>query len=167
MALLADTFQRLGRSARCVQADLSAALPDEAPWARRQQYDRILLDAPCTATGVLRRHPDIRLLRRPSDAAAFAAVQQRMLQHCFELLKIGGRLLYVTCSILKAENEAVIEAFLAQRPEAVLVPLGEAGPWPSTARMLRCGISLLPGSEADSDGFYYAALTKVAKAQHS
>ncbi len=167
VAMMRENFRRLGRQAHCVQADLSADLQAKDAWAQAEQYDRILLDAPCSATGVMRRHPDIRLLRRPSDAMAFAALQTRLLQQCFRLLRPGGRLLYVTCSVLLQENESVVESFLAQEPLAKGVPPEQLGATPPGARLLRCGMQLLPGNEAETDGFYYAALTRVAKAQHS
>jgi 16S rRNA (cytosine967-C5)-methyltransferase len=165
--MMRDNFSRLGRDAHCVQADLAAELPASEAWAQADRYDRILLDAPCSATGVLRRHPDIRLLRRPSDAAAFAALQSRLLRQCFRMLQPGGRLLYATCSVLAQENEAVIESFLASESCATGVSPAALGLIPADARMLQRGIQLLPGNEAETDGFYYAALTKVAKAQHS
>jgi 16S rRNA (cytosine967-C5)-methyltransferase len=166
LAMMRENFRRLGREADCVQADLSKPLPQDATWAQPNSYDRILLDAPCTATGVLRRHPDIRLLRRPSDVAAFAAIQTRLLQQCFALLRPGGRLLYSTCSILKLENEGVVGAFVASESTASVLPLRPLA-LPSSHRMLQCGMTVLPGNQAETDGFYYAALTKVAKAQHS
>jgi 16S rRNA (cytosine967-C5)-methyltransferase len=150
-----------------VQADLGAGLPADADWAQPDTYDRVLLDAPCSATGVMRRHPDIRLLRRPSDAAAFAALQTRLLQQCFKLLRPEGRLLYVTCSVSKRENESVVQAFLAAEPLAARIAPADLGARPKDAVLLQCGMQLLPGNEARTDGFYYAGLTKVAKAQHS
>ena len=167
VAMMRDNFLRLGREARCVQADLGAALPADAAWAQPETYDRVLLDAPCSATGVMRRHPDIRLLRRPSDAAAFAALQTRLLQQCFKLLRPGGRLLYVTCSVSKRENESVVQAFLAAEPTSAGIAPAILGVTPKDAVLLQCGMQLLPGNEAQTDGFYYAGLTKVAKAQHS
>jgi 16S rRNA (cytosine967-C5)-methyltransferase len=167
VAMMRDNFLRLGREARCVQADLGAGLPADAAWAQPDTYDRVLLDAPCSATGVMRRHPDIRLLRRPSDTAAFAALQTRLLQRCFKLLRPGGRLLYVTCSVSKRENESVVQAFLAAEPMAAGIAPANLGVTPKDAVLLHCGIQLLPGNEAQTDGFYYAGLTKVAKAQHS
>ena len=167
MAMMRDNFLRLKRSAHCVQADLAAELPADAEWAQANHYDRILLDAPCSATGVLRRHPDIRLLRRPTDAAAFAALQGRLLRQCFRMLRPGGRLLYATCSVLRQENEAVVETFLASETNASSISPATFESAGSGARVLQCGIQLLPGNEAETDGFYYAGLTKVAKAQHS
>lgn len=167
LAMMRENFLRLGREARCVQADLAAALPADAAWAQADSYDRILLDAPCSATGVMRRHPDIRLLRRSNDAAAFAALQTRLLQQCFQLLRPGGRLLYATCSVSKRENESVVQAFLEAEPAAMSIAPVSLGVTPKDAMLLQCGMQLLPGNEAQTDGFYYAGLTKVAKAQHS
>jgi 16S rRNA (cytosine967-C5)-methyltransferase len=167
LAMMRENFVRLGREARCIQADLGADLPAAADWAQPESYDRILLDAPCSATGVMRRHPDIRLLRRLSDAAAFAALQTRLLQHCFKLLRPGGRLLYATCSVSRRENESVVQAFLAAEPLAAGIAPATLGAVPKGAFLLQCGMQLLPGNEAQTDGFYYAGLTKVAKAQHS
>ncbi|MFO1409782.1 MAG: hypothetical protein U1F06_05305 [Steroidobacteraceae bacterium] len=87
-------------------------------WWDGRPFDRILLDAPCSATGVLRRHPDIRLLRRASDIGPLAELQRRALAAAFALLKSGGRLLSATCSILPEENAAVVDAFLAAEPAA-------------------------------------------------
>jgi 16S rRNA (cytosine967-C5)-methyltransferase len=106
----------------------------------------------------MRRHPDIRLLRRPGDIPGFAATQRRLLDRCLSLLRPGGRLLYSTCSLLADENDAVVEAALAAMPGARLTDAGTqalAPPW-FAARM---GVQLLPGDEALTDGFYYACLT--------
>lgn len=151
---VADNLQRLRREARLVHADLRAA-PD---WWDGRPFDAILLDAPCSGTGVIRRHPDIKLLRRSSDTAAFAALQLALLKACWPLLRPGGRLLYATCSVLPAENSAVIGAFLAGEPTArelelapppgLVPPLHQGGP----------GGQRLPG--AGGDGFYYACLAR-------
>jgi 16S rRNA (cytosine967-C5)-methyltransferase len=109
---------------------------------------------------VIRRHPDIKLLRRASDIEAFAITQRRILGTAFELLRQGGRLIYCTCSVLPAENERVVAAFLSDEPRA------RAAPWPET--LLRppgllertVGWQLLPGGDAGTDGFYYASLDK-------
>jgi 16S rRNA (cytosine967-C5)-methyltransferase len=152
---IAQNLKRLRREARLVAADLGS----EPGWWDGVGFDRILLDAPCSSLGVIRRHPDIKLLRRPGDIAALAATQQRLLSRCLELLKPGGRLLYSTCSWLPEENEQVVAAILTANPRAR--PLGLEGslppPVPWQARSL--GVQLLPGSKADTDGFYYACLT--------
>ena len=127
-------------------------LDDEAP------FDRILLDAPCSATGVIRRHPDIKLLRRAEDIPAFARTQGALLDRCFSKLAPGGRLVYVTCSVLPEENERVVQAFLARTPAACVLPWPPGIEFPPQAVAGPCGVQLLPGGEADSDGFYYACL---------
>jgi len=152
--LIAQNMRRLRRHARLVGADLRTDLS----WWDGVAFDRILLDAPCSSTGVIRRHPDIRLLRRPEDVPVFAATQRRLLDRCLGLLRSGGRLLYSTCSLLSDENERVIEALLSSNPRVRMVPIGDLGaaaPW--LARPL--GVQLLPSTAAQSDGFYYACLT--------
>lgn len=151
---VADTLERLGRSARLRRLDLCApeALADEQP------FDRILLDAPCSSTGVIRRHPDIKLLRREQDLAAFAARQRQLLRSLFARLAPGGLLLYATCSVLPQENEAVVAEFMAEEPRACAEPWPERLPLPPGAIATGCGTQLLPGAAADTDGFYYALL---------
>jgi 16S rRNA (cytosine967-C5)-methyltransferase len=151
---VADNLRRLGRKARLVHADLRAA-PE---WWDAQPFDAILLDAPCSGTGVIRRHPDIKLLRRPGDMAAFAAAQLALLKACWPLLRPGGRLLYATCSVLPAENEAVIGAFLAGEPGAREAELEAAASLCPPLRRCAHGWQLLPG--AGGDGFYYACLKR-------
>jgi 16S rRNA (cytosine967-C5)-methyltransferase len=152
---IADNLQRLHRSAHLVTADLR-----EAPsgWSE-QRFDRILVDAPCSATGVIRRHPDIRLLRRPTDVSALAPTQQGILERCLNLLKPGGRLLYSTCSVLPAENERIVEAVLASTPRARVLALPEGVTLPPDCLPRPIGMQLLPGNAAQTDGFYYACLT--------
>lgn len=127
-----------------------------ATWQAEQLFDAILLDAPCTATGVLRRHPDIRLLRQAGDVEQTARLQAKLLNNLWKQLKVGGELVYVTCSLLKAENEQQIAAFLARTPSAVEVPIeadwGQARPH---------GRQLFPVAEG-GDGFYFAKLRKTA-----
>lgn len=118
-----------------------------------KQYDRILLDAPCSATGVIRRHPDIRWLRKATDIENTVALQKVILAQIWQRLKPGGTLLYATCSILKQENEQQIAAFLATQADASLVPLHE-NDTPECP-----GLQILPG-QAQMDGFYYARLLK-------
>lgn len=145
-----DTLQRLGLQAGLVTAN--AAEPPQA-W-REQPFDRILLDAPCSATGVLRRHPDIRLLRRAADIPALAARQAAILDALWPCLKPGGKLLYVTCSILPAENADQIEAFMQRHSDAGALPTAD-----SWGHALGAGRQTLPG-EQDMDGFFYALLEK-------
>jgi 16S rRNA (cytosine967-C5)-methyltransferase len=154
LELIAQNLSRLRRQARLVAADLRT----DISWWDGVAFDRILLDAPCSSTGVIRRHPDIRLLRRPGDIPGFAATQRRLLDRCLSLLRPGGRLLYSTCSLLAEENDAVVEAALAANPKARQTSAGmlaEVPPW-FTGRL---GVQLLPGDEALTDGFYYACLT--------
>ncbi len=145
-----DNLTRLGLKARLVAGD--ARQP--ANWWNGVPYDRILLDAPCSATGVIRRHPDIKLLRRDSDIAALAGQQQILLVSLWPLLRPGGRLLYATCSVLRQENERVIANFLTAQLDAEEQPI--IAPW---GRPLWHGRQILPG-EAGMDGFYYALLVK-------
>ena len=119
-------------------------------------FDRILVDAPCSATGVIRRHPDVKLLRRAEDIEQLAGLQLQILRGLWPLLKPGGALLYATCSVLAQENSAVVERFLTQCPEAVAVPL-EAS-WGQVAGL---GRQLLPSALA-ADGLFYARLLKTA-----
>ncbi len=145
-----ETLARLGLSARIERGD--AALP-QGDWAS-PAFDRILLDVPCSATGVIRRHPDIKWLRRAADIPGLSEMQGRILDAVWPLLAPGGRLLYVTCSLLAAENQDRIGAFLARRADARELPI--AAHWG-----LGCthGRQLLP-TPGGSDGFYFALLGK-------
>src|SRR5262249_21729057 len=124
-------------------------------------FERILVDAPCSSTGVIRRHPDIKLLRRPTDIPAFAAIQLDILRSLAGLLAPGGRLLYVTCSVLPEENEEVITKVLGTVPELTLAPMPQPAAVAPDARARSAGVQLLPGAEAGTDGFYYACLEKT------
>jgi 16S rRNA (cytosine967-C5)-methyltransferase len=148
----------LGITAQIVAAD--AAEP--AKWWDGKAFNRILLDVPCSATGVIRRHPDIKLLRRSDDIAALAARQSQLLRASWPLLRSGGRLLYASCSALQAETTAVIADFLRDEPAArdvtgerlrELAPLGEG------TSVDAHGLRIAAGS-AGMDGFYYALLEK-------
>jgi 16S rRNA (cytosine967-C5)-methyltransferase len=155
LELIGQNLRRLRRQARLLQADLRAA-PD---WWDGRRFDRILVDAPCSATGVIRRHPDIKLLRRPQDLAALQATQCAILSHCLGLLEPGGRLLYSTCSVLPEENEGSVRRSLEGLPTARALPAdGYPGPV-SLWHQRPIGVQLLPGNEAPVDGFYYACLT--------
>jgi 16S rRNA (cytosine967-C5)-methyltransferase len=110
---------------------------------------------------VIRRHPDIKLLRRASDIESFAATQRRILGTAFELLQSGGRLVYSTCSVLPAENERVVAGFLAAEPRARAAAWPDAVTRPPGLLDRDVGWQLLPGGGAGTDGFYYACLTKT------
>jgi len=145
LSMVADNLKRLGLAAHCVCGDAN----DPAAWWDGQPFDRILADVPCSASGVARRHPDIKWLRRESDIAAFAAQQRNILAALWHLLARGGKLLYATCSVFAEENQQQIEAFLSRHADARPLPL-------SVAEM-RDG-QLLPNDH--HDGFYYALLVK-------
>jgi len=149
---LEGTLRRLGlgEEARVVLGD--ATQPER--WWNGGPFDRILLDAPCTATGVIRRHPDIKLLRGASDPAARGRLQVRMLEALWPLLARGGRLLYATCSIMPDENVVPVGRFLAATADAEVLDPGVT--W---GRAAPPGRQVLPG-EAGMDGFYYALLAK-------
>lgn len=144
-----DNLARLGHQADIKAAD--AATPRQ--WWDDQQFDRILLDVPCSATGVIRRHPDIRWLRKAADIQALATLQQQILIQIWPLLKPGGTLLYATCSVLPQENQLQISQFLAHHPDAEAVALG--------AGISDSQMQILPG-EQQADGFFYAKLSKKA-----
>jgi 16S rRNA (cytosine967-C5)-methyltransferase len=110
---------------------------------------------------VIRRHPDIKLLRRATDIDAFASIQHAILATAFELLRPGGRLVYCTCSVLPAENEAVVAGFLRGEPRAALAGWPEGLEQPPGLKPREAGWQLLPGGEAGTDGFYYACLHKL------
>ena len=145
-----ENTDRLGQVVQLYTGD--AAQP-AGVWAE-VLYDRILLDAPCSATGVMRRHPDIRLLRRAADIAALVQRQTRILNAVWPLLKPGGKLLYVTCSVIPAENEGLIESFMNSHKDAVSIPI--AADW---GHACGHGRQLLPG-ELSGDGFYYSLLAQ-------
>ena len=151
-----DNLDRAGRHALLLTADLR----EPPPSLQKSSFDRILVDAPCSATGVIRRHPDIKLLRRPADIIGFAATQARILARSFELLRTGGRLIYCTCSVLPEENEGVVAAFLAAEPRAAAGRWADGAPRPPGLLERRVGWQLLPGGDAGTDGFYYACLDK-------
>jgi len=150
-----ENFARLGLAGTIVQGDAA----DPSGWWDGRPFDQILLDAPCSATGVIRRHPDIRLHRTPADIGRLAASQARLLDALWPLLAPGGKLLYVTCSILPEENAQQMAAFRARRPDAQAWALGHPA-FECTARPAGTGFQVLPGA-GDMDGFYYAGLTKI------
>jgi 16S rRNA (cytosine967-C5)-methyltransferase len=146
-------LERLGLEPRRVQVGDATGLD----WWDGRPFARVLLDAPCSGTGTVRRHPDIKLLRRESDIAAYRAIQSKLLRNLWEVLEPGGRLVYCTCSILDDENDAVVEAFLATTANAQAVAIDAA--W---GRPTRCGRIILP-TPSGPDGFYFAALTKAVR----
>jgi len=156
LARVDETLQRLGLRARTRAADAAAV----DTWWDGRPFDAILLDAPCTASGIVRRHPDVRWLRRPGDIPALARTQATLLDALWPTLKPGGRLLYATCSVFKAEGEHQIDAFLQREPAARipnappspghLLPLPDNGSEPRS-----------PSVGASPDGFFYALLEKT------
>lgn len=145
-----DNLARLGLGAIVLAGD--AAKP--ATWWDGRPFERILLDAPCSATGIIRRQPDIKLHRRATDIAPLVATQKRLLKALWPLLAVGGRLVYATCSLLRAENEAVIGSFLKTHADAHALALPG-----SFGHAAGAGRQNLP-SEGGMDGFYYALLEK-------
>ncbi|MEB3755084.1 16S rRNA (cytosine(967)-C(5))-methyltransferase RsmB [Acinetobacter sp. MD2(2019)] len=129
---------------------------DASTWQAEQRVDCIVLDAPCSAIGVIKRHPDIRLLRQSTDIAETVALQKQILQQMWQQLKIGGTLLYITCSILKAENEQQMVDFFAQHPNAKEEKI--EAEWGIAQQY---GRQLLPLDE-QGDGFYYCKIQKIA-----
>jgi 16S rRNA (cytosine967-C5)-methyltransferase len=155
--MLEENLVRLGYKARIETGD--ARQPDD--WSRGESFDRILIDVPCSATGVIRRHPDIKFLRRAEDIPDFADRQRALLEKLWPLLKPRGRLLYATCSVLRIENASVICEFLKGHSDAREIR-------PLRGDVLKIinesedpGYQLLPGS-ADTDGFYYALMERQA-----
>jgi 16S rRNA (cytosine967-C5)-methyltransferase len=147
-----ETLGRLGLTAKVLVAD--AAKP--SAWWDGQVFDAILLDAPCSASGIVRRHPDVRWLRRESDIGQLAIIQAQLLKSLWSVLKPGGRLLYCTCSVFRAEGENQVKAFIASNPGAALLP--------SPGHLLPTnGLDSATATDnliGDHDGFYYALLEK-------
>ncbi len=123
------------------------------------KFDRILLDGPCTATGIIRRHPDIKLLREKSDVDKLTSTQSELLKKAFSLLKPGGELLYSTCSVLAEENDDVVDSFLRDHSQAAVSPIN-LEPVGTQTVATRHGIQLLPTSD-QHDGFYYSRIKRT------
>jgi 16S rRNA (cytosine967-C5)-methyltransferase len=157
LARVHDTLARLGLQGHTVAAD--ARRP--ADWWDGRPFDAILLDAPCSASGIVRRHPDVRWLRRDSDIPALARTQGELLDALWPLVKPGGRLLYGTCSVFKAEGQRVIDAFL-QRPGAADAALQAGAPGHLLPLPDNPGNGAAPASGASPDGFFYALLAKAS-----
>nr|WP_315414109.1 16S rRNA (cytosine(967)-C(5))-methyltransferase RsmB [uncultured Pseudomonas sp.] len=150
-----ENLARLGLSAELIAADGR----DTATWWDGKPFQRILLDAPCSATGVIRRHPDIKLTRQPDDIAALAVLQGELLDALWPTLEVGGILLYATCSTLPTENTEVIQAFLARTSGARELDLA------TVAGIKQPHGRQLLAQEGGHDGFYYAKLIKIAAAR--
>jgi 16S rRNA (cytosine967-C5)-methyltransferase len=143
-----ENLQRLNLAANVIAAD-AAATPEK--WWNGELFDRILLDAPCSGTGVIRRHPDIKWLRKSQDIAALGELQQGILKNIWSLLKPGGTLLYATCSILPEENSQQVQRFIEENTDAELIAI--------TNNTTDIGWQILPNDDS-MDGFYYAKLVK-------
>jgi 16S rRNA (cytosine967-C5)-methyltransferase len=148
---VAENLQRLHLEATLLTADAGQM----AAQLEAGSFDRILVDAPCSATGVIRRHPDVKLLRRQDDITTLADQQLRILRGLWPLLKVGGSLLYVTCSVLDEENSQLVRRFLNSCPDAESLSVTQSWGEPTAA-----GRQLLPSAQG-SDGLYYAMLTKA------
>ena len=155
LARVRENLARGGLSAKLVQADAAAA----GAWWDGVPFDRILLDAPCSALGVIRRHPDIRLRKSPADIDKLPALQSRLLAAVWDMLARGGRLVYATCTVTRSENHDLVGAFLRVNPDASVVAPQSWEGWPGLGQSDEIGQQILPG-EAGADGFYYAALNK-------
>lgn len=143
-----DNLKRLALAAETLVGDATAP-PAKL---RTQPFQRIVVDAPCSASGVIRRHPDIKVLRRDTDIAGFAAQQLAILQGLWPLLAAGGRLLYITCSVLEEENSGVLQRFLETTPDAALLP-------PPVGEPRACGGQILPRIQGP-DGLFYGLLQR-------
>ena len=157
-----DTLARIGLQDQAQVLAADAARPQD--WWQQHcgglPFDAILLDAPCTASGIVRRHPDVRWLRRESDIAQLAQTQARLLNALWPLLRPGGRLLYCTCSVFRAEGDLQVQAFLANHTDARLLP----SPGHLLPGMAPNGTSVPDNGAGEHDGFFYALLHKSAAA---
>jgi len=153
---IAENLQRLGaqNEARAEVRAADAAQP--AQWWDGVAFDAILLDAPCTASGIVRRHPDVRWLRRPGDSAQLAQTQARLLKALWPLLSPGGRLLYCTCSVFRSEGEDTVQAFLQHNTDARMLP----SPGHLIPGKIPTGLPVKHNALGEHDGFYYALLEK-------
>ena len=148
-----QNLERGGKSATLKSADAT----DLKSWWNDIQFDAILLDAPCSGSGVINRHPDIKLLRRESDIASFSEQQKKLISELWKTLKVDGELVYCTCSIFKEENQAVIEWFTSTHKDATLCELSV--PWGHNTGV---GHQLLP-NKGQNDGFFFAKIRKQSK----
>ncbi len=148
---ISQTLERIGYQAVIKVADAG----NLEQWWDGQTFHRVLLDAPCSATGTLRRNPDIKRHRKPADILALVKQQRRLLESLWETVRPGGMLVYATCSVIPDENESQIASFVMNRSDVRVTP--PEGEW---GHALRYGRQILPG-EQGMDGFYYACLTKL------
>jgi 16S rRNA (cytosine967-C5)-methyltransferase len=147
-----QNLDRLKVHAQIIAADAA----DTFDWWDGQSFDGILLDAPCTASGIGRRHPDVRWLRRETDVSQLAAIQAKLLKALWPLVKPGGRLLYCTCSVFKAEGETQIQTFVQHNTDALILP----SPGHLTPSGATSDASLRDNGMGEHDGFYFALLEK-------
>ena len=155
---VADNLTRLGLAATLVQGDAAnSATTDQGGWWDGRQFDRILADVPCTASGIVRRHVDIKWLRREADIASFSAQQAKILANLWQMLAKGGKLLYVTCSVFNEENQQQVNQFLQQNANAIQLPFVLPAQYPQ-AGMVQMNGQLIPNNA--HDGFFYALLQK-------
>ena len=145
-------LQRLDLQAEVVTGDAG----NPAAWWDGQLFDAMLLDAPCTASGIVRRHPDVRWLRRETDIAQLAQSQMRLLDALWPLLRVGGRLLYCTCSVFAQEGPLQLQAFLTRHSDAQALP-ADGSLWPQSAE---ADSIVLDNAAHDHDGFFYGLLEK-------
>ncbi len=151
-----DNLQRLGAQAQARAQVRAADAARPAQWWDGVAFDAILLDAPCTASGIVRRHPDVRWLRRPTDSAQLAQTQAQLLKALWPLLAPGGRLLYCTCSVFRAEGDDTVQAFLQRNTDARMLP----SPGHLIPGKIPTGLPVKHNALGEHDGFYYALLEK-------
>ncbi len=154
---ITENLDRLGLKAKVTVADAG----DPKKWWDGRPFERILLDAPCTASGIVRRHPDIPWSRKPEDIAKLARTQGKLLETMWPLLANNGRILYAVCSVFPEEGPRGIEAFCARHPDAKLIPIGPEGE--NLLSLSPAEGPETPGSvwPATHDGFFYALLEKI------
>ena len=155
LARVHENLQRGNLHAELIAGDAA----DPGAWWDGEPFDRILLDAPCSALGVIRRHPDIRLRKSPADIDRMPPIQARLLAAAWRMLAPGGRLVYATCTLTRSENRDLVAAFATATPDAVICGTDSWDGWPGFGEDDGLGRQILPG-EAAADGFYYAALNK-------
>lgn len=151
-----DNLRRLGAQAQARARVRAADAAQPAQWWDGVAFDAILLDAPCTASGIVRRHPDVRWLRRPGDSAQLAQTQAQLLRALWPLLVPGGRLLYCTCSVFRSEGDDTVQAFLQRNTDARMLP----SPGHLIPGKIPTGLPVKHNALGEHDGFYYALLEK-------